>query len=131
MKKITTTILIALCLALISQDGQVQNQTIKSENPEFEWDETTNAEYFPGTITVKLKEGLGDYTRQDGKVMLAIYNLVGQVVRELVNEEKSAGQYSLEWDGLDKSGFRAPSGLYFYTLQVNGFRETRKMALTK
>ena len=66
-----------------------------------------------------------------GKVQLAVYNLRGQVVRELVNEERSAGSYSIEWDGLDNAGFRAPSGLYFYSIQVNNFRQTKKMALTK
>jgi len=75
------------------------------------------------TITFSMKE--------DGAVQLAVYNLVGQMVRELVNENKSAGQFSIEWDGLDNNGGRAPSGLYFYTIQMNGFRETRKMALMK
>ncbi|MBN1478918.1 T9SS C-terminal target domain-containing protein [candidate division KSB1 bacterium] len=75
------------------------------------------------TITFSLKE--------DGLVTLAIYNLVGQVVRELVKEERSAGQYSIEWNGLNENGYKAPSGLYFYTIQVNGYRETRKMALMK
>ncbi len=75
------------------------------------------------TITYSLKE--------PGRVELRIYNLVGQVVRELVNAEQFAGEYSVEWNGFDNNGFRAPSGLYFYAIQVNGFREIRKMALTK
>lgn len=75
------------------------------------------------TITFALKE--------QGKVYLAIYNLRGQVVRELVNEERSAGSFSVEWDGLDTNGFRAPSGLYFYSIRVNDFNQTKKMALTK
>lgn len=75
------------------------------------------------TITFSVKE--------EGQVNLLIFNLVGQVVRELVNDQRSAGQYSVEWDGLNENGYKAPSGLYFYTIQVNGFRETRKMALMK
>jgi hypothetical protein len=75
------------------------------------------------TITFSLKE--------TGKVQLSIFNLRGQSVRELVNEEKSAGQYAVEWNGLDSNGFKAPSGLYFYTIRVNDFSETKKMALTK
>jgi len=69
--------------------------------------------------------------KEDAKVTLSIYNLVGQVVRELVNEERFAGQYEVQWDGRDNNGFRVPSGLYFYTIHANDFRETRKMALTK
>lgn len=92
-------------------------------------DEYTLSQNYPNpfnpttTITFSLKE--------TGKVSLAIYNLVGQVVRELVNEDRNAGLYSIEWDGLDNNGLKAPSGLYFYTIQVNGFHETRKMALMK
>ncbi len=75
------------------------------------------------TITFNLKEG--------GKVQLSIFNLRGQLVRELVNEEKPAGSYSVEWNGLDNEGMRVPSGLYFYSIRINDFAETKKMALTK
>lgn len=75
------------------------------------------------TITFSLKE--------TGKVYLSIFNLRGQSVRELVNEDKAAGQYAVEWNGMDSNGFKVPSGLYFYTVRVNDFSETKKMALTK
>lgn len=75
------------------------------------------------TITFSLKEA--------GRVQLSVFNVRGQMVAELINENKVAGQYSVEWNGLDANGFRAPSGLYFYTIRVNDFVETKKMALTK
>ncbi len=75
------------------------------------------------TISYSLKE--------TGHVELKIYNLVGQLVRDLVDSEQYAGEYSIEWNGFDNNGLKAPSGLYFYAIQVNGFREIRKMALTK
>ena len=75
------------------------------------------------TITYSLME--------PGSVELKVYNLVGQLVRDLVQGEQLAGEYSIEWNGFDNSGSRAPSGLYFYAINVNGFREIRKMALTK
>jgi len=75
------------------------------------------------TITYSLKE--------NGTVELRIYNLVGQLVRDLVDGEQYAGEYNVEWNGFDNNGIKAPSGLYFYAIQVNGFRQIRKMALTK
>ena len=75
------------------------------------------------TITYSLKE--------PGTVELKVFNLVGQLVRDLVGGEQFAGEYSVEWNGFDNNGTRAPSGLYFYAIYVNGFREIRKMALTK
>lgn len=75
------------------------------------------------TITFSLKES--------ARVELSIFNLRGQVVRELVNEQKAAGLYAVEWNGLDNNGFKVPSGLYFYTIKANDFSSTKKMALTK
>jgi hypothetical protein len=75
------------------------------------------------TITFSLKEA--------ASVEMSIFNLRGQVVRELVNENKAAGSYSVEWNGLDNNGFKVPSGLYFYTIKANEFSSTKKMALTK
>ena len=69
--------------------------------------------------------------KEAGRVQLTDFNVRGQMVAELINENKVAGQYSVEWNGLDANGFRAPSGLYFYTIRVNDFVETKKMALTK
>lgn len=75
------------------------------------------------TITYKLKD--------DSKVKLNIFNVRGQLVRELVEDDKIAGEYSIQWDGLDNSGLKVPSGLYFYSIQANNFKATKKMAFTK
>jgi len=45
-------------------------------------------------------------------VTLTIYNLLGQVVTTLVNEEVSAGHYSTVWNGADDNGFQVSSGVY-------------------
>jgi hypothetical protein len=61
-----------------------------------------------------------------GLVSLRVYNLLGEVVATLVNVEKSAGNYYVEFIA---SGL--PSGIYFYRLQAGNFVETRKMILLK
>lgn len=59
-------------------------------------------------------------------VKLIVYNAVGMKVSTLVDENKSPGLYSVEFDG---SGFS--SGVYFYKLETDKFSETKKLILMK
>jgi photosystem II stability/assembly factor-like uncharacterized protein len=59
-------------------------------------------------------------------VSLKVYDLLGREVATLVNEEKPAGEYEVEFDG---SNF--PSGIYFYQLKAGDFVQTKKMILMK
>ncbi len=65
------------------------------------------------------------------RATLTVVNINGQVVRMLVNEEQSAGSYSVSWNGLNERGLPAATGIYFYKLQAGAFSETRKMILMK
>jgi photosystem II stability/assembly factor-like uncharacterized protein len=64
----------------------------------------------------------------DGKIFvsLKIYDLVGQEVAILVNEQKQSGDYEAVWDASDK-----PSGVYIYRLKAGGFSEARKLLLLR
>jgi hypothetical protein len=62
---------------------------------------------------------------------LAVYNILGQEVRVLVDEVKEAGYYSVTWDGRDGSGHEMASGVYFYRLTAGEFRDTKRMMLVK
>ena len=66
------------------------------------------------------------------KATLKIYDVLGQEVRTLVNENKPAGAYSVIWNGNDNSGRQVSSGVYFYSLELdNNFSLTRKLLLLK
>lgn len=69
--------------------------------------------------------------RDNGMVRLAIYNIRGQLVRNLVQQNQMAGQYSIEWDGRDEMGLIVPSGTYLYSLETNDFKATRRMTMAK
>lgn len=75
------------------------------------------------TISYSLKE--------DGRVKLLIYNIRGQLVRELVNTHQQAGSYTIDWDGRDSNGFFVPSGVYIYTLEANDFKASKIMTMAK
>lgn len=62
---------------------------------------------------------------------IEIFNILGQAVRTLVDESKSAGAYRVEWDGTDNSGQAAPAGIYLYRFQTDSGTLTKKMALIK
>jgi hypothetical protein len=62
---------------------------------------------------------------------LVIYNILGQKVRTLVDEEKLPGNYSIIWDGKDYSGKEVASGIYFYQLKTKDFSDTQKMVLLR
>jgi hypothetical protein len=60
------------------------------------------------------------------KVEIVIYNTLGEKVKLLVNGEKEAGSFEVEFNGTG-----LPSGIYFYRLQVGSFIKTKKMVLRK
>lgn len=65
-------------------------------------------------------------------ISLVIYNLLGQEVRMLVNDEtRPAGTYDLQWDGRDAAGRDLPSGTYLYRLFTDEGELTRKMTLIR
>jgi hypothetical protein len=62
---------------------------------------------------------------------LKIYNVLGKVVRTLVNEPMASGDHQVVWDGKDDRGNQAASGIYFYKLRAGDFQDTKKMVLMK
>ncbi|MEE9170427.1 MAG: T9SS type A sorting domain-containing protein, partial [bacterium] len=65
----------------------------------------------------------------ESKVVLKIYNALGQEVQELVNTIQPAGSRTVVWNGKDNLGQTADSGIYIYKLQVGDRTESRKMVL--
>jgi hypothetical protein len=68
----------------------------------------------------------GEGTRERFLVTLNVYDILGNQITTLVNEEKSAGTYEVNFDA---SGL--PSGIYFYKLTTPDFIQTKKMILLK
>jgi hypothetical protein len=68
-----------------------------------------------------------------GWVVLTIHNVAGQRVRTLVNgmQFPKAGGYDVTWNGRNEAGEPVSSGVYFYSLVSQSFKQTRKMVLLK
>jgi hypothetical protein len=64
-------------------------------------------------------------------VSIRIYDVSGQLVRTLVNEERPAGVQDVYWHSLNDHGNRVASGVYFIEMRSGSFREIRKAVLLK
>ena len=64
-------------------------------------------------------------------VRLVIYNVTGQLVRVVLDEERPAGSFEITWDGNNRTGIQVPSGMYFYKMTAGEFVDTKKMLMVK
>ncbi len=64
-------------------------------------------------------------------VTLDIYDVSGRRVARLVDDEQTAGEHRVAWDGRTTEGERAASGVYFYRLRANGSEVDRRMILIR
>jgi hypothetical protein len=64
-------------------------------------------------------------------VQLTVFNILGQEVSRLVDDELAAGSHTVTWDGRAIGGSEAASGVYLYRLQTDMFADVKKMILTR
>ena len=64
-------------------------------------------------------------------VKLEVYNIKGQKIITLVDDDYAAGQHFVIWNGKDASNRNVASGVYFYKLVTNNYSEIKKMMLLK
>jgi len=64
-------------------------------------------------------------------VSVEVFNVLGQLVRKLVDDQQNVGHYEIFWDGTDGNGTTVASGIYLYRLKAGEFTDTKKMMLMK
>lgn len=99
--------------------SQVWNFTTESLPKEFRLYQNYPNPFNPGT---KIKYDLP----KAGHVTIKVYDILGRKVETLINEEKPAGNYEVEFSGSNLS-----SGIYFYELQAGNYSSVKKMILIK
>lgn len=77
-------------------------------------------------IKFTISDLIASETKQSQQVTLKVYDIVGNEITTLVNEEKSIGSYEIEWNASSLA-----SGIYYYQLRAGDFVETKKMILLK
>ena len=82
----------------------------------------------PFNMSTTLKFGLPKETF----ITLKVYNILGQEIIVLINKEfRSAGWYSVQWNGLDKYGCAVRSGIYIYKLITEDKIMSKKLIVVK
>ncbi|MBN2461086.1 MAG: T9SS type A sorting domain-containing protein, partial [Candidatus Cloacimonetes bacterium] len=64
-----------------------------------------------------------------GRIRIDVFNLRGQLIRNLLDEIRLAGKYQITWNGRDEQDRHVPSGIYLYRMVTNHYQATRKMLL--
>ncbi|MBI2619868.1 MAG: T9SS type A sorting domain-containing protein, partial [Ignavibacteriales bacterium] len=67
----------------------------------------------------------------ESRFALVIYNILGQRVRTVAEGIKSAGEYTVQWDGRNDVGEVVQTGVYFYRLETNSIALVKKMIFLK
>ena len=68
---------------------------------------------------------------EDALVNITIYDMMGRVVKTMVNSQQTAGYKSVRWNATNDKGSPVSAGLYLYTIEAGEFRQTKKMVLLK
>ena len=67
--------------------------------------------------------------KRSGKTEIAIYNIKGQKVKTLLDEELNLGKHTLIWNGNDEKGNKVANGIYLYKVTQNHETKVKKMIL--
>jgi len=106
-------------------------QALAANLPSLEWSDT------PATLGQNYPNPFNPVTtipytiEQETTVKLAVYDVTGREISQIIHDHQSAGSYTAIWNGLDQGGFRVPSGVYFVRLQAGDMTLTKKMILTR
>ena len=68
---------------------------------------------------------------KDDFVTITVYDILGNVVKNLVNANQLSGYKSVQWNAKNNSGQPVSAGVYIYTIEAGDFRQTKKMILLK
>ena len=64
-------------------------------------------------------------------INITIFDILGNVVSDLVSSNQTAGYKSIQWNATNNQGDSVPAGVYLYSIEAEDFRQTKKMILLK
>ena len=67
----------------------------------------------------------------DEFVSITIYDMLGNVISNLVDDNQNSGYKSIQWDATNNQGQQVSAGVYLYSIEAGEFRQTKKMILLK
>jgi len=118
--------------SIIGLETKLTDEVVSVENEELVLQSFILEQNYPNpfnpstTIRFTIPFVIASETKQSQFVTLKVYDVLGNEVATLSNEEKPAGRYEVNFDASGLS-----SGIYFYKLQAGNFVETKKLVLMK
>jgi flagellar hook assembly protein FlgD len=64
-------------------------------------------------------------------VQIVVFDNLGRKVKTLFDDKQQAGNHTVRWNGLNDSGRKVASGVYFYKMDTTNFTKVKKMLLLK
>ena len=80
---------------------------------------------FNPTTTISFSVPQKEYVR------IEVYDILGKLIKTIVDKEVGAGNYSVVWEGNDQAGAKVASGMYLYRIQAGSFSSVKKMLMLK
>ncbi|MBC8182503.1 T9SS type A sorting domain-containing protein [candidate division KSB1 bacterium] len=110
-----------------------------SQNPQYPETAAVNFNNLPDNFNLSQNcpnpfnssTGINYQLPEDSFVIIKIYNGMGQEIKTLVNENKTAANYSINWNGRDNLGNPVVSGVYLYQIQAGNYFCCKKLILMK
>ena len=68
---------------------------------------------------------------QKSQVSITIYDILGNQIKTLINQEQSSGYQKIVWNSKDNNGKAVSAGIYIYQMVTESYRTTKKMVLMK
>jgi hypothetical protein len=116
----------------VQSPSDVKDETESSEKPvAYELSQNYPNPFNPSTTIHYTVHSPRSTVHSSIHTTLKIYNVLGEVVRTLVDEPKEIGDYSVQWNGMNDKGEQLSSGVYFYQLKVGENVSAKRMMLLK
>lgn len=85
----------------------------------------------PFNSSTTLRFDIPEVTVSFVEIKISIYNILGQLTKNLYKEQLGTGRYEIQWNGVTDKGDLAASGIYFAVFTVDGFTQARKLILLR
>jgi hypothetical protein len=119
---------------LYKTGGTINSYQISLPELDTHWESTQLVEFTlsqnypnPFNPTTTLKYDLPE----DAMVNITIYDMMGRVVKTMVNTQQNAGYKSIQWNATNNAGQPVSAGVYLYSIEAGAFRQTKKMVMLK
>lgn len=114
---------------IIALESEASTAITPGEDPNFSPDQFVLYQNFPNPFNART--AIEFETFKEASLSLTVFDLLGQKIREIVNDRFPAGKYTFYWNGVNSDGKAVPSGIYLYQLKTPATTITKKMILTR